>query len=329
MRILVTGGAGYIGSHMVRMLAGAGLDAVVVDTLEHGYRAALPSEVPLVLGSVGEKNILEEAFAKPIDAVMHFAGYISVEESVHNPRKYLVNNLISPCTLLECMEEHGVPAIIFSSTAAVYGNPITVPIPEDHPKEPTSPYGLSKWCFEELLSCLERKSAVKSISLRYFNAAGAALDGSYGEAHAPETHIIPLAIKAALETHEFALFGTDYQTRDGSCERDYIHVEDLCAAHLKTLDALLNGHASGVYNVGTGKGITNREVMAEVEKLSGKRISLKEVARRSGDAGILVADSTRLRKEFHWEPKHSDISTIVSSALTWHTTHPHGYEDRH
>ncbi len=328
MHILVTGGAGYIGSHMVRMLVGNGHQVTVVDTIEHGFAAALPSVSHLAKGSVGDRKFLDEVLAgQRMDAVIHFAGYISVEESVRDPKKYFHNNLIAPIALLEAMDAHGVNKLIFSSTAAVYGDPHVVPIPEDHIKNPTSPYGLSKWCFEQYLSIFDRQKKIRSISLRYFNAAGAALDGKNGEAHHPEIHIIPLAIRTAMgKQKEFYLFGTDYPTKDGSCVRDYIHIEDLCQGHLLALEALMNGHGSGIYNVGTGVGNTNKEVIAAVKKETGVDFPVIVKDRRAGDPAELVADSSKLKKEFGWTPKYSDIATIVASAWKWHKSHPEGYK---
>ncbi len=326
MNILVTGGAGYIGSHMVRMLVSGGHKVVVLDTMEFGHTLALPSGATLVKSDVANRVMLDSIFSQNhIEAVIHFAGYISVEESMRDPKKYFHNNLIAPIALLESMEAHGIDKIIFSSTAAVYGNPQTVPIPEDHPKNPTSVYGLSKWCFERYLSLFDRQKKIRSISLRYFNAAGVSLDGNNGEAHDPETHIIPLGFRAAMEKKEFYLFGNDYPTRDGSCVRDYIHIEDLCNVHLLVLDALANGHGTDIYNVGTGIGVTNKEVIAQIKKETGVEFPIITKDRRAGDPAELIADPTKLKKEFGWEPKYSDITTIVATAWRWHKTHPNGY----
>lgn len=327
MQILVTGGAGYIGSHMARMLAKADVEVVALDSLERGHQKALTKEIQLETGNISDKEFVNKVFSKnKIDAVIHFAGYISVEESVNDPVRYFKNNLINPLVLLEVMRENNVNKLIFSSTAAVYGNPIKVPIPEDHLKNPTSSYGLSKWQFEQLLGFYSDKANLHSISLRYFNACGASLDGQYGEDHKPESHIIPLGLAtAAGQKKDFSLFGTDYQTRDGSCERDYIHVEDLCQAHILALDALTTGHKTDVYNVGTGLGVTNREVIAQIQKATGIKFPIKEVGRRPGDPAILVADSVKLKKEFGWLPRYSDLETIVRSAWKWHNSHPQGY----
>lgn len=327
MKILVTGGAGYIGSHMTRMLSDKGYETVVLDSMEFGHREAIPKSSTLIVGNVSDANVVRKIFTDhAIDGVLHFAGYISVEESVKNPIKYMRNNTIGPVTLLEAMREAKVAKIIFSSTAAVYGNPVKVPIPEDHRKEPVSPYGLSKWAFEELLRVYDRSYGVKSIALRYFNACGASLDGKHGELHVPETHLIPLACQTALGKRDsFALYGTDYRTPDGSAVRDYIHIEDLCAAHILALEALGNGHVSDIYNVGTGIGVSVKEVIQAIRKISGRTFSVKESPRRSGDASELVSDPGKLMKEFGWTPSYSDIETIVKSALSWHTNHPDGY----
>ncbi len=327
MKILVTGGAGYIGSHMTRMLIARGYEAVVLDSMEYGHKESLPAEAPLVVGNVADETVVKKLFSDHhIDGVMHFAGYLQVEESVRFPIKYMKNNVIGPVTLLQCMREAGVKPIIFSSTAAVYGNPLTVPISEDHRKQPVSPYGLSKWAFEELLRVYDRSYGIKSIALRYFNAAGASLDGLHGESHTPETHLISLACQAALGLRaHFSIFGTDYETPDGSALRDYIHIEDLCDAHIKVLEALISGHPSDVYNVGTGTGTSVREVVAEITRAAGHAFPVTEAGRRAGDPPILVADPAKIMKEFGWKPAHSDIGSIVTSAMKWHTSHPKGY----
>lgn len=330
MNILVTGGAGYIGSNMVRMLVGRGHGILVLDSMEYGHKASIPGGVPLITGNIKDDTVLDTAFSRmKIDVVIHFAGYLMVEESVRDPIKYMYNNVIHPVHLLQAMKRHGVDKLIFSSSAAVYGNPERIPIPEDHPKNPSSPYGLSKWCFEELLSVLQKDTGIRSISLRYFNACGAALDGKNGEDHSPETHIIPVAIQTALgRRKEFTLFGTDYPTRDGSCLRDYIHIEDLCEAHVLAMEALAQGHPSDRYNIATGEGTTNREVVTEVKRVSGSDFRVVDSARRPGDPHSLVADPGRFISEFGWKPKYSDLKNIVKTAWEWHNTHPDGYADR-
>lgn len=327
MKILVTGGAGYIGSHMTRMLADRGYQPVVLDTLEFGHKEALPKEAELIVGNVGDKTVVEKLFREhDIQGVLHFAGYLQVEESVRFPIKYMHNNVIAPVVLLEAMREHNVTRIIFSSTAAVYGNPVIVPIPEHHPKNPVSPYGLSKWTFEELLRVYDRSFGIKSIALRYFNAAGASLDGTHGEVHDPETHVIPLACRAALGLGKgFAIYGTDYKTPDGTALRDFIHIEDLCEAHVLALEALGNGHASDIFNVGTGDGVSVQQVVDAVRLVSGTDFQANRADRRAGDPAILVSDPSRLKKAFGWEPKYSNIKSIVESAYKWHGSHPEGY----
>lgn len=328
MNVLVTGGAGYIGSHMARMLARNHARVVILDTLEFGHRESVSDIGKLIVANVGDKKALHTLFSKArFDAVIHFAGYTSVEESVQKPQRYFENNVVTPYELLQAMEEHGVGKLIFSSSAAVYGVPESIPIPETHPTHPTNPYGLTKLCFEELLAFYDRKGSIRSISLRYFNAAGASLDGAFGESHEPETHIIPRAIHTALDnTSSFSLFGTKYKTRDGTCERDYIHVEDLCDSHISALDALLSGHPTDVFNVGTGTGVTNAQVVTYVQSITGVDFPIVKNEPRPGDVPVLVADPTKIRKAFGWIPKHSDIKTIIASAWKWHKGHPNGYK---
>ena len=329
MRVLVTGGAGYIGSQMVRQLVENKIDVVVVDSLENGHRAAVPPSVPLLVGHTGDAKFLDDVFSRyPVDAVMHFAAYLAVKESVENPSKYFRNNVAHTIELLDAMLRFNVKRLVFSSTAATYGNPTHVPIPEDHLKNPINPYGESKLMVEKMLGWFDTAYGLKSIALRYFNAAGAPLDGSFGEDHPDEPHIIPLALRAARGGKAFQLFGDDYPTSDGTCVRDYIHVIDLCAAHLLALDALEHGHATSAYNVGTGHGYTNREVALAARRVTGADFEIKMSPRRPGDPTSLVADSTRLSHEFGWKPQYSDLDTIVHSAWMWHQEHPQGYEDR-
>jgi len=329
MNILITGGLGYIGSHMVRMASvNPDYTVTVLDTNENGHFQAVPKETEVVIGNVANEEVLSKIFEKKkIDAVVHFAGYLRVEESVQDPIKYMKNNLIGPLTMLQVMHKYEVKYCVFSSSAAIYGHPKTVPIHEDHEKNPESPYGLSKWCFEQLLGIADRTQDLRSISLRYFNAAGASLDGLHGEAHNIETHIIPRALEVALgKQPAFSLYGTDYKTRDGSCERDYIHIEDLCTAHFFALDALFNGHKTDSYNVATGFGVTNKELVDAVKKVSGQSFAVENKDRRPGDPDVLVADSQKIQTEFGWKPEHSSLDSIISSAWKWHTSHPNGYE---
>jgi UDP-glucose 4-epimerase len=317
MKILVTGGAGYIGSGVVRMLGDRGVEVVVLDSMEFGHKNGLGNKARLVEGNVGDEVLLDKLGEEKFDGVLHFAGYIQAGESVTLPQKYLENNVVRSSALLRMMVKFNIRKIIFSSTAAVYGEPEYVPIDEMHPKKPTNPYGLSKWHFEELLDYYDRKHGIKGISLRYFNASGARLDGLSGEAHAPETHVIPLALRAAELGGEMALFGTDYPTEDGTCVRDYIHVEDLAEAHCVALDALVNGHDSDQFNLGTGKGLSNRQVLKEVEKTVGKPLKVVEKARREGDPHTLVANANKIKKDLGWEAKYSDMETIVKTAWEW------------
>ncbi len=329
MRVLVTGGAGYIGSQMVRQLVENEIDVVVIDSLENGHRAAVPSNVPLLIGHTGDARFLADVFARhTFDAVMHFAGYIEMKESTENPAKYFRNNVAHTNELLDAMVKAKVKRFVFSSSAGVYGDPSQVPIPEDHRTLPTNPYGESKLMVEKMLAWYDASHDVRSTSLRYFNASGAMLDGTFGEDHPGESHIIPLALKAALLKTQFKIFGDDYPTRDGTCIRDYVHVIDLCDAHLRALDALIKGHATTAYNVGIGRGYSNREIVQAARKITGTDFAVQIAPRRPGDASESVADSTRLREEFGWTPRHSDLETIVGSAWKWHKSHPKGYGDR-
>lgn len=322
MKIVVTGGAGYIGSFMTKVLLDHGHEVIVFDSLERGHSEAIDSRAQFIKGDLNSKEDLNLVFTSAnISAVMHFAGLISVEESTKNPDLYYKNNVLGSKNLFEVAMKIGkVNNFIFSSTAAVYGNPIEVPIPEGHPKSPTSPYGKTKLDIEkELLSIREENNSVSYAALRYFNAAGGALDGQLGEKHNPETHIIPLAIKAALSGAEFSLYGTDYATPDGTCVRDYIHVLDLAEAHLLSLNKLMSVPGGYNYNVGVGKGYSNREVIDMVQKISGKQIIISEKTRRAGDSDQLVADPTKINQELGFSPKYSDLETIVKTAWDWHS----------
>ena len=326
MNILVTGGAGYIGSFMAKALLDKGHDVVVFDSLERGHRDAIDKRAKFIQGDLKNLATLEALFSKEnIDAVMHFAGYTSVEESTKDPQKYYRNNTKGSENLLTAMMEMGdADKFIFSSSAAVYGNPKTIPIPEDHPKNPINPYGKSKLKVEEMLINFQKKKGLNFVSLRYFNAAGAALDARMGENHAPETHIIPLAIKAALTDSEFDLYGTDYNTPDGTCIRDYIHVIDLVEAHILALNKLQKerslpaGRQGFFYNVGTGKGYSNKEVLNMVKKQSGIDLKVNIAGRRSGDPEVLVSDPKKIIKELGFKPQYSDLETIVKTAFNWH-----------
>ncbi|HVZ58899.1 MAG TPA: UDP-glucose 4-epimerase GalE [Patescibacteria group bacterium] len=322
MRILVTGGAGYIGSFMVKRLIDDGHEIVVMDSLEKGYREAVDREAIFVQGSTLDKAFLAKLFSEyTFDAVIHFAAYISVAESMERPGHYFTNNVFGTVNILEEMVRHSVNKIIFSSTAAVYGNPQQVPIPENHPKNPENPYGESKLMVEHILSWYRKAHGLRFVAFRYFNAAGAALDGSMGERHHPESHIIPNAIKALLQNTTFTLYGNDYNTPDKTCVRDYIHVLDLAEAHVLGLDQISRSEGGNSYNVGTGKGYSNEEVLSMIQDVSGKELEITLAPRRPGDADELVADSSKIQQELGFEPKHSDLRTIVSSAWKWHSQH--------
>lgn len=327
MKILVTGGAGYIGSQMVRQLFEKNHKVVVLDNLKEGHRKALPSTIPLITGDVNDQNCLSKLFSENrFDAVMHFAGVISMKESTENPYKYFFTNTFGALNLFEAMVKAGILKLIFSSTAGVYGNPDSLPIKEESPKIPTNPYGEAKLMVEKILAWYDKIYNLRSISLRYFNAAGATLDGQYGEDHKEETHIIPLAVKAALENKEFTIYGNDYKTKDGTCIRDYVHIIDLCEAHLLALDSLMENLSSNIYNVGPEMGFSNIEVVDMIKKVSGVDFPVKFGDRRPGDADELIADAAKIKKELGWEPKYSDLRTIVETAWKWHKSHPNGYE---
>ena len=318
MNILVTGGAGFIGSFMAKALLDKGYHVIVFDSLERGRRDAVDARAIFTQGDIKDMVALDTLFGQnQIDAVMHFAGYISVEESTKNPEVYFQNNIVGSQNLFNAAIAHGVKKLIFSSSAAVYGNPTVIPIPEDHPKNPTSPYGQNKLDAEKILSDLCMQHAdLGFASLRYFNAAGASLDGVLGENHKPETHIIPLAISALIEKKEFNLYGTDYDTKDGTCIRDYIHVLDLVDAHVLALEKLSVDVGEHYYNVGTGNGYSNREVINAVEEASGQKINIVEREKRAGDADKLIADPTKIKTELGFIPQYSDLKTIVKTA--WH-----------
>ena len=320
MKILVTGGAGYIGSFMTKALLDKGYDVVVIDSLERGYREAVDKRAKFEQGNLKNISFLEKVFSEDsFDAVMHFAGYTSVEESTKYPQKYYQNNTKGSENLLRAMIKVGkVDKFIFSSTSAIYGNPIKIPIPEDHPKNPINPYGKGKLKVEEMLINFQKGEGLNFVSLRYFNAAGAAIDGSMGENHNPETHIIPLAIKAAIENSEFYLYGTDYNTPDGTCIRDYIHVIDLVGAHILALEKLKKEKGGFFYNVGTGNGHSNKEVLSIAKKISGTDFKVRIVERRPGDPEVLVSDPSKIIKELGFKPQYSDLATIVKTAFNWH-----------
>jgi UDP-glucose 4-epimerase len=316
--ILVVGGAGYIGSHMVKMLLGRGYGVTTLDNLSTGHRdAVLGGE--FVLGDLADRALLDKLFSeRGIDGVMHFASFIQVGESVQNPARYYENNVVNTLNLLDAMVAHDVKRFIFSSSAAVYGEPIRVPIDETHPKNPINPYGRSKWMVEQMLADYDRAYGLKSVSLRYFNAAGADPEGRLGERHQPETHLIPLVLQAASGRRESVqVYGRDYDTPDGTCIRDYVHVTDLCEAHLLALDRLLHGGASAAFNLGNGNGFSVQQVIDTACKTTGKDIPVKDAPRREGDPARLVADAALARKALGWNPRYDELETIVRHAWQW------------
>lgn len=318
--ILVTGGAGYIGSFMVKVLLERGYTPVVLDNLSRGNKDAVPENVSFYEGDIGDLEILKKINDEHrIDGVIHFAGFISMKESMENPRIYFEDNTFQTQKLLQNMVDLKLNNIIFSSTAGVYGNPERVPISEDDKKSPTNPYGESKLMVENILKWYRKIHGINYTVLRYFNACGAMPDGSLGERHSPETHIIPIAVKAALEDREFVIFGNDYQTPDGTCVRDYIHVLDLAEAHILALEKIMQNGGGLTYNVGTGKGYSNKEIIDAIRDVTGKELKVRIEGRRPGDADVLVANVEKIKAELSFEPKNSDIHTIISSAWKWHS----------
>ena len=318
MNVLVVGGAGYIGSHMLRCLGKAGIGVTTLDDLSSGRRDAV-TRGDFVEGDLGDRALLDDLFGKKqFDGVMHFAAHIEVGESVIHPAKYYLNNFVRTQVLLDAMREHGLNNFIFSSTAAIFGEPVQDRIDESHPKAPISPYGRSKLMVEHMLGDYDAAYGLKSVCLRYFNAAGADPAGDIGECHDPETHLVPLVLRAASGRREnISVFGTDYDTRDGTCIRDYIHVTDLCDAHLLALRRLWDGAPSAAYNLGNGNGFSVREVVDTAIAVTGCEIAVVEADRRAGDPGTLVADSSRARSELGWAPHYADLATIIHHAWQW------------
>ncbi|MEM0986270.1 MAG: UDP-glucose 4-epimerase GalE [Pseudomonadota bacterium] len=325
--VLVTGGAGYVGSHCCKAFAQAGWKVVVFDNLARGWRD-LVKWGDLIVGDLLDPSALDRAFAavKP-DAVAHFAAYAYVGESVTDPGLYYRNNTAGSMNLLDAMVKHDVGQLIFSSTCATYGIPETVPMTETLPQSPINPYGWSKLFVERLLDDFGHAHGLRSVKLRYFNAAGADPDGETGERHEPETHLIPLAIRGMMEDgFELTIFGDDFDTRDGTCVRDYIHVADLADAHARALKYLSEGGASNVFNLGTGTGTTVQEIVEAVERVSGRKVSKSVGPRREGDPPALLASSEKAKRVLGWEPTHSDVDTIISTAWRWHQAeHQRGY----
>lgn len=325
MNVLVTGGAGYIGSHAVRRLLAAGHEVTVYDNLSQGHSAAVPGE-RLVVGNLHDTERLATLLReRRIDAVMHFAAFTLVGESVVDPRKYYANNVGGSLSLFSAMLEAGVRRCVFSSTAAVYGEPEVVPIAEDSPLAPVNPYGFTKLAIERALADYARAYGWGVAALRYFNAAGASESGAIGEDHTPESHLIPLVLQVALGQREaIQVFGDDYPTPDGTCVRDYIHVEDLAAAHVLALEQLAD-HQAQAMNLGVGRGYSVREVIEMCRRVTGLNIAERQAPRRPGDPPSLVADARRAREVLQWTPQHSDLETIVRTAWRWHSSHPRGY----
>jgi UDP-glucose 4-epimerase len=328
MQILVTGGAGYIGSHAVRLFLERGHDVSVYDSLVFGHRAAVPAD-RLIVGDLSETHRIDQVLLeKRIDAVVHFAAFCFVGESVQHPAKYWQNNVVNTFNLMECLRKHKVSKFVFSSTAATFGTPEKMPITEETPQNPINPYGASKLTVEKMLGDYAQAYQWGFAALRYFNASGASPSGAIGEDHTPETHLIPLIIQAAVgQRPHIEIFGTDYPTPDGTCVRDYIHVDDLASAHLLALEKLTPGKAMH-FNLGIGRGYSVREVIAAVEEVTGKKVPVKEGPRRAGDPPVLVASSDKIQKELGWKPKYNDIKSIVESAWTWHKANPKGYKDK-
>ncbi len=324
--ILVVGGAGYIGSYMCKYLAKHGYNPVVLDNLASGHREAVKWG-PLIVGNMSDKVLLKQIFEKyKIQAVMHFAAFCYVGESVIEPAKYYINNVANTLILIEMMIENNVSKIIFSSSCATYGEPIEVPITEQHPQNPINPYGRSKLMVEQILSDFNKAYGLEYISLRYFNAAGADPDGELGEDHEPETHIIPLTLQTALgQLDAISVLGNDYSTKDGTCIRDYIHINDLAQAHFLALERLLGGFPGGLYNLGNGNGYSVNEVIKAASYVTGKTIPLKNVKRRPGDPAVLIGSSEKARKELGWQPRFAELHAIIETAWKWHKAHPNGY----
>lgn len=326
MNIMVTGGAGYIGSHTVRELVNRGHQVLVLDNLSRGHKAAV-KEGFLVVGDTGDRELLQKLFADfEVEAVMHFAAHSQVGESVRLPSDYYRNNVVNGLNLLDAMIESQVPYLVFSSTAAVYGEPQEFPIQETHPANPTNPYGATKLALEEAMGWYGEAYGLKWTSLRYFNAAGADPAGDIGEDHTPETHLIPLALKVALgELPHLEVYGNDYPTPDGTCVRDYIHVNDLAQAHVLALDALAGGGPSTVYNLGNGSGYSVLEVIRAAEEVVGMTLPVRLTDRRPGDPAMLVAASDKIKRELGWQPEHPGLKDIIATAWRWHLSHPRGF----
>ena len=329
MRILVTGGAGYVGSHCLRALCDAGHEAFAYDSLLNGHREAVDRRATLVVGDLADAALLDRTFGQnQFGAVMHFAAFAEVGESVHDPLRYYRNNVVNSVSLLESMRRHKVDRFIFSSSCAVYGVPVKVPITEDNPKSPINPYGRTKLAIEWLLEDAAVAWGLGATALRYFNAAGASADATIGEDHDPESHLIPRVLQVALgKADHVTIFGDDYSTRDGTCVRDYIHVEDLASIHRLAVERQEPGKFEA-FNLGTGLGVSVLDVVEAARKVTGHGIPAKLAPRRPGDPPELVAQAEAIRKRFNWRPEYTDISRTIKTAWNWHRGHPTGYNTK-
>ena len=327
MTILVLGGAGYIGSHTVYALIEKGVDVVVIDNLETGHIEAVHEKARFYKGDIRDRAFVDSVLDKEkIDAVIHFAANSLVGESMVNPLKYYDNNVNGTKVLLQSMVAHGLDKIVFSSTAATYGEPEKVPILETDRTEPTNTYGETKLAMEKMFKWTDRAHGLKYVSLRYFNACGAHVSGKIGEAHSPETHLIPLILQVPLGQREYiSIFVDDYDTSDGTCIRDYIHVTDLAQAHILAVDYLMKGNESNIFNLGNGVGFTVKEVIDTARKVTGHEIPARIAERRAGDPARLIASSDKARQVLLWKPEHADLEEIISTAWNWHKNHPNGY----
>jgi len=325
VKLLVTGGAGFIGAVTVRRLCEAGHEPIVLDDLSAGHREAVAG-MELVVGDFGERALLRDLLgSKKIDAVVHFAASSLVGESVQRPGEYYRNNLERSLTLLDVLRERGVMRLVLSSTAAVYGEPVVIPMDEEHPTRPTNPYGETKLALEKALRWYHAAYGFASVSLRYFNAAGASADGSLGEVHDPETHLVPNVLRAALTDDPVPVFGTDYATHDGTAVRDYVHVEDLADGHVRALESLERMGGASVLNLGNGAGFSVLQVIEAARRITGKPIPIRKASRRPGDPESLVASSGRARREIGWTPRFPGLESILETAWRFARTHPHGY----
>ena len=328
MKILVLGGAGYIGSHTVYELIDAGEEVVIIDNLETGHIEAVHPKAKFYQGDLRNREFVDSVLdqEKDIDAVIHFAANSLVRESMVKPLKYYDNNLCGTKTMLESLVAHGIDKIVFSSTAATYGEPEKVPIVETDKTEPTNTYGETKLSMEKMFKWVGKAHGLRYVSLRYFNACGAHVSGEIGEAHNPETHLIPLILQVPNGQREaISIFGTDYDTKDGTCVRDYIHVTDLAQAHILAVKYLMDGNESNIFNLGNGVGFTVKEVIETARKVTGKPIKAIEEGRRAGDPAILIASSEKAKTVLGWKPEHADLEEIIATAWKWHSTHPNGY----